>query len=66
MSRSETPCQQIIPGSQLLSVAYAEYLRFGDEEPGWIDYVAEQPGGNVKILAYRLDLDPWSRTGHAR
>jgi hypothetical protein len=52
--------------AELLSVAYAEYLRFGDEEPGWIDYVAEQPGGNVKILAYRLDLDPWSRTGHAR
>jgi hypothetical protein len=28
--------------AELLSVAYAEYLRFGDEEPGWIDYVAEE------------------------
>ena len=23
-------------------MAYAEYLRFGDEEPGWIDYVSNE------------------------
>lgn len=31
------------PGAaRLLSVAYAEYLRFGDEEPGWIEYVSNE------------------------
>jgi ribosomal protein S18 acetylase RimI-like enzyme len=28
--------------AELLSLAYSEYLRFGDEEPGWIDYVAKE------------------------
>ena len=28
--------------ARLLSLAYAEYLRFGDEEPGWIDYVSNE------------------------
>jgi len=28
--------------AELLSLAYAEYLRFGDEEPGWIEYVANE------------------------
>jgi len=28
--------------AELLSLAYAEYLRFGDEEPGWIEYVAKE------------------------
>ena len=26
----------------LLSLAFAEYLRFGDEEPGWIEYVSNE------------------------
>jgi hypothetical protein len=28
--------------ARLLSLAYAEYLRLGDEEPGWIDYVSNE------------------------
>ena len=28
--------------AELLSLAYTEYLRLGDEEPGWIDYVANE------------------------
>jgi ribosomal protein S18 acetylase RimI-like enzyme len=28
--------------ARLLSLAYAEYLRFGDEEPGWVEYVSNE------------------------
>ena len=28
--------------AELLSSAYAEYLRLAEEEPGWIDYVAKE------------------------
>jgi len=27
---------------RLLSLAFAEYLRFGDEEPGWVEYVSNE------------------------
>jgi ribosomal protein S18 acetylase RimI-like enzyme len=28
--------------ARLLSVAYAEYLRFGDDESGWVEYVSNE------------------------
>jgi len=60
--------------ARLLSLAFAEYLRFGDEEPGWVEYVSNEvpdiasraedtlivaENGSSEMLACVTYVAPW-------